>query len=231
MKLLSATVAAFGLISASPAFADIVNLPASANQGILVHNPGPETIGAEVIANLGAGGPNIVHFNGDTTGAGDEFRLQNGQGQADITAAEQTPGGNPNDTFDILNGNIFLTGNEGMTWIELGLTGTDNGTVDFVLTDNLGNDWNFMDLVLGEGDTHFGFQAVNGQFITNLFYSIDDPPGGITTIKQVRILRAGDTTVVPEPGTWAMMLLGFGAAGYALRSRRRRRTDELTQVA
>jgi hypothetical protein len=26
---------------------------------------------------------------------------------------------------------------------------------------------------------------------------------------------------VPEPGTWAMMLLGFGAAGYAMRRRRR----------
>jgi hypothetical protein len=29
------------------------------------------------------------------------------------------------------------------------------------------------------------------------------------------------TGVVPEPGTWALMILGFGAAGAALRSRRR----------
>src|SRR4029079_733593 len=27
---------------------------------------------------------------------------------------------------------------------------------------------------------------------------------------------------VPEPATWAMMLFGFGAAGYAIRRRRRR---------
>ena len=33
---------------------------------------------------------------------------------------------------------------------------------------------------------------------------------------------------VPEPGTWAMMLLGFGAVGFALR---RRRTPRLAQVA
>jgi hypothetical protein len=26
---------------------------------------------------------------------------------------------------------------------------------------------------------------------------------------------------VPEPATWAMMILGFGAAGSAIRSRRR----------
>ena len=29
---------------------------------------------------------------------------------------------------------------------------------------------------------------------------------------------------VPEPGTWAMMLLGFGAAGFAVRRSRRRKT-------
>jgi len=34
---------------------------------------------------------------------------------------------------------------------------------------------------------------------------------------------------VPEPGTWAMMLLGFGAAGFALRRARRR--DETLQIA
>ena len=33
---------------------------------------------------------------------------------------------------------------------------------------------------------------------------------------------------VPEPGTWAMMLLGFGAAGYAMR---RRRVPVLAQAA
>jgi PEP-CTERM motif-containing protein len=33
---------------------------------------------------------------------------------------------------------------------------------------------------------------------------------------------------VPEPGTWAMMLLGFGAVGFAMR---RRRTPKLAQVA
>jgi hypothetical protein len=34
---------------------------------------------------------------------------------------------------------------------------------------------------------------------------------------------------IPEPGTWAMMLLGFGAVGYAMR--RRRRPELLAQAA
>jgi hypothetical protein len=40
----------------------------------------------------------------------------------------------------------------------------------------------------------------------------------------------GDPGGVPEPSTWAMMLLGFGAAGFALR-RRRQTAKELLQVA
>ena len=35
---------------------------------------------------------------------------------------------------------------------------------------------------------------------------------------------AGTITInaVPEPGTWTMMLLGFGAAGFTIRRQRRR---------
>jgi hypothetical protein len=35
---------------------------------------------------------------------------------------------------------------------------------------------------------------------------------------------------VPEPATWAMMLLGFGAAGTAIRRSRRKET-RLLQIA
>ena len=45
------------------------------------------------------------------------------------------------------------------------------------------------------------------------------PPGEITILKQVRIIPGAD--VVPEPSTWAMMLLGFGAVGYTMRRRRK----------
>ena len=32
----------------------------------------------------------------------------------------------------------------------------------------------------------------------------------------------GDAPAVPEPATWALMILGFGATGTAMRYRRRR---------
>jgi PEP-CTERM motif len=38
-------------------------------------------------------------------------------------------------------------------------------------------------------------------------------------------IEPATTAAVPEPGTWTMMLLGFGAAGFALR---RRKQTELT---
>ena len=44
------------------------------------------------------------------------------------------------------------------------------------------------------------------------------------------LYTTGGTPPVPEPATWAMMLLGFGAAGSAMR-RSRRRTAMISQLA
>ena len=47
-------------------------------------------------------------------------------------------------------------------------------------------------------------------------------------IGEVAFRTANVAASVPEPGTWAMMLLGFGAVGYSMRRRRR---SELPQIA
>lgn len=226
---LRTAVATTALLIASPAVAGVTIEDASLMQGILVHGTGVEQIGTEVIGNLGANGPNIVHFTGDTTetvATSDDIRLQDGEGQADVTGIEITPGGNPNDTYNLLSGDIFLTDHDGMEWIEFALTGLDSGTVDFFITLNGTTEVSFLNQILGEGDTHFGFLASGGDLITNVRYVADNPPGEITILKQVRIIPGPG--VVPEPSTWAMMLLGFGAVGYSVR---RRRKAVLPQVA
>ena len=233
MKSVFMTAAAVSaLMLASPALAGVTIEDASFDQGTLVHGTGVEQNAPEVIGNLGANGPNIVHFNGTTDDpAGDNLRLQDGEGQADVTGAEITLGGNP-EGYDLLTANIFLTNHEGMSWIEFALTGADGtngGTVDFTITLDDGSTVDFLDQLLGSGDTHFGFAANDGDLITNVFFSVDSPPGSVDILKQVRILREDETTVVPEPGTWAMMLMGFGAAGFAMR--RRRRGNGLAQLA
>ena len=229
-SLLKAAVAASALMLASPALADITINAASDDQGVLVHGTGVEQNGPTVTGALGANGPQIVNFDADTTSLiNDNVRLQDGEGQADVTGAEITLGGTPNDTYSMLSGNIYLNNGDGMSWIEFALTSGDAGTVDFYITDMNGDITEFLDQVIGEGDTFFAFAATGGDLIDNVFWEADSPLD-IDILKQVRILREDETTVVPEPGTWAMMLMGFGLAGFAMR-RRRRDGSKLAQVA
>ena len=67
----------------------------------------------------------------------------------------------------------------------------------------------------------FDFGTTGANFVT-----LDDPTGW----SNATLYTTGSPPGVPEPATWAMMLLGFGAAGTALR-RSRRRTTALAQIA
>ena len=64
----------------------------------------------------------------------------------------------------------------------------------------------------------FNAIAIDGQLID--YFSIA-ANGTIGDVRQMRIGGVGEIGVVPEPATWAMMLMGFGGAGALLRSRRR----------
>jgi hypothetical protein len=235
--LITALAAAATIVITSPALADVGRVAASSVQGTLVHGTNTEQTAATVTGNLGQNGPTIVNFDADTTGPGDLLRLQDGSGQADVTGAEITLGGTPNDTYDIMSGNIYLTGHAGMQDIEFAFTSGAVGTINFIVSavNSLGVaevPFTFNNVAIGNGDTFYAFLASNGESITNLHYSINSPPGSITLIKQVRIDLAGQfNSGVPEPGTWAMMLLGFGGIGMALRRSRRRSTRTLMQIA
>ena len=75
----------------------------------------------------------------------------------------------------------------------------------------------------------FNARAIDGQQID--YFSIA-ANGTIGDVRQIRI--GGVAAGVPEPATWAMMLLGFGAAGTLLRTRRRyalaRREDAMPRL-
>jgi len=227
--LMTALATATALAVSTPASAAILDLSASASQGTLVHGTGTEQTLTEIIANLGAGGPTVVHFTGNTTqtvSTTDLLHLQGGQGQADVTGAVISG----NNTYAMFAGDVFLTGHAGMTWIEFALTGTNSnspGFIDFLLSDGLGGTQAFH-LLLGSGDTHYGFGVNGGSTITNLRFVTNPTDTTVSLIKQVRILAAPGA--VPEPGTWALMLLGFGGIGMAVR-RSRKRDGRLLQIA
>lgn len=225
---LSVLAVAAAMAMATPAAATVELVLASSGQGTLVHGIGPVQEGLLVQGALGSGGPVIVNFTGDTTetaAASDRLRIQNGQGQADVTGAEITLGGPANDLFNMLSGNIFLTGNAAIDYIEFGLTGNGSGTVDFIITGSDGTT-SFLNQLIGSGNTHYAFSTTGNSTITNVRF-VADSPLQLTLLKQVRI----DPTVgaVPEPATWAMMLIGFGAIGVSLR--RRRRSPTVLQAA
>jgi hypothetical protein len=81
--------------------------------------------------------------------------------------------------------------------------------------------------VSGDGDIQNSQRLTFSQFAglgfdanTNNTYRIDLTAGG-NTVTSFAQLGSGAVAAVPEPATWAMMLLGFGAVGGSIRRRRR----------
>lgn len=71
------------------------------------------------------------------------------------------------------------------------------------------------------GANRFGITAAPGELLTSATFT------SAIGFEDFRQLRLGGLTAtpppgaVPEPATWAMMLLGFGAIGFAMRRRRK----------
>jgi hypothetical protein len=234
-KLTMLAAAGIAATIASPVFADpnVTMVVPSQDQGVLVHgNGGAADVGLEVTGDLGSGPTqqtNYVHFNGSTTATApttdaNELMLNQGSGQAELTGAILSG----NDTYLLQSGNIFLTNHDAFDWIEVSFGGVSAATVDFVVTLAGGGTESFIGTIIdhtASGENKFAFTTDVG--ITNLFYSFNGGTG--TDIRQVRIIPAEGPNAVPEPATWAMMLLGFGAMGFA--ARRNRRKAVLAQIA
>jgi hypothetical protein len=99
----------------------------------------------------------------------------------------------------------------------LTLTGPDGNQIDFGTT-------LFGETIIG---AHFGNVSGDAGNVS-VFWLFDFGTEGASfiTLDDVEgfsnaVLYTTGTPAVPEPGTWAMMLLGFGAAGYAMRRNRR----------
>jgi hypothetical protein len=214
MRVLALAAAAATLAVATPATATIILIDPSSVQGSnVLFNDGVQT-NTTVTGFTQAG--TLVNFSGATVGGGTTIRANGGQARIEGSLDGSTPG--PNDTLALQNLTFALASGT-FTDLELNLFngGGSAGTVDFVITDDGGQIFNFAGLTIDSGENRFGFTGIDGQSIANVSFSSS---AGIADVRQVRLSESQMTSAVPEPATWAFMLLGFGAVGFSARRKR-----------
>lgn len=207
--------AAIGLGTATPAMAAATlqqcTSGASCVSGTTNVNLGAFDDSLLVTGTVGIGGPtvNFTSTNGllDTnTGAATIFR-------SDGNALTQL-------TFTLLTGSF--------TAAEFDLLSGTDSTIDITLT-AVGGGTSTFSVINPTGSNIFNIIAGAGESYTTASFSTTG--GGFSTFKQLRLVLGQPTTPpVPEPATWAMMLLGFGGIGMAMR-RSRKSNGRLLQIA
>lgn len=143
------------------------------------------------------------------------------------TATFTLPSSNP-DSFT----SSALVGNQIFFNAVAGNFGGTAGTANINFGTNLIADLNILSSNLGQtqlsligGGDLFTGPASNPVFNIGTF----NLSGGFTAGPATLTITRAAVAAVPEPATWAMMLVGFGAMGVSLR--RRRRANNLLQAA
>lgn len=206
-------------LAATPAMATITIVDASTIQGADVMFTGGVQTGAVVTASTQSGA--LINFTGSTTILGDSSIIR--ADGARIGGTLNTTTAATDDTFGLTSLLFQLDSGATFNNLEFDLFGgADGGRAFFTALDQNGDIFNFGSFdgfALGSGSNFFAFLGIDGQSIS--FFQIDITPGSIQDVRHIRLDEVAVTGAVPEPGTWAMMLIGFGAIGVGLRRRRR----------
>jgi len=101
--------------------------------------------------------------------------------------------------------------------LEFNLNALTGGTVSFAFTGGDSNGFTTGPLTLGANGANF-FNVSGGTF-DRISISFGDN-ASLQDISQIRLTGAGAIGAVPEPATWGLMILGFGAIAGTMRRRR-----------
>jgi hypothetical protein len=173
-----------------------------------------------------------VLFNSNVSGNPITAQLNNVPGALVNFSSNET-------LFANSSGQARISGSDGnLTFLSFGLqSGLTFGEFEFNLN-ALANGSAMITLFSAGGETLFSSGllniSANGQ---NFFGGSGAPISSVQIassvqlgdVRQVRLGQIGTAAAVPEPATWGMLLLGFGAVGYSLRRRRSER--HLAQIA
>lgn len=216
MKLpLKTFLAATTLLLATPAIA--VPTFQENNGQLATHVNADDKDDGNLLTRYGSTGnnPSDVLFTGNTeiniTGGG--FALIN-----DVTGPEDFYSliVNPDDGFSQIDFSLQFIEDAAYFTVEYDLVGDALG---FILLGTYSQDSGLSDYLLdGTGDG-LVFDAIRITSVTGAGVSVASP---IDFEKQNSLTLVNPIPpTIPEPATWAMMLLGFGAAGYSMRRYRR----------
>ena len=101
------------------------------------------------------------------------------------------------------------------TSAEFNLNAAANGFSQVLAYDQFGNEFGGSFAVNGAGNNFFNVTATAGQIIQSI---VIVSTAALDDVRQIRL--GGVVAVVPEPASWAMMILGLGGVGAVLRKRR-----------
>ena len=217
LKLAAATAAFVGA-SAAQAAVIVCQTPSCIPDGdnVLVEAATDQTT---INGSINSGG---TDFAVEFTSPDGELLDGSANGQATVSASDDLLNSL---TFALTGGATFASATFNLNPISGNGTG-EATSVTISYTDPFGVAGTFT--IDTNGQNFFGIYGTAGEMFTSVTVNF----AGDTGINDLRQLRLGGLQIaaVPEPGTWAMMLLGFGAAGVAMR-RRKRSTGRALQIA
>ena len=214
--LLAVSISAASLMLSVTARADIVLLTQSANQGDVVLFNNTTQTGTTVYGHTQSG--TQVAFQGHTNNGGNVISANGGQSRLEgagglrlIDLNWHLVGGNTFNNLEFNINTVLNNGPNGGGATAVSFSVFDQSLIEFVF-DNNGSNY-----TLANGQNFFGFEGINGQSISSIFMTFYGG-NGVDDVRQVRLDEV--TAAVPEPSTWAMMILGFVGVGFLAYRRR-----------
>ena len=214
--LLAVSISAASLMASVSARADIVMVAANSIQGANVLFNNVSQSGTTVTGHTQGG--TIVEFAGTTYGGGNIITANGGQAALEGTATARLinlnwhlVGGNTFNNLEFNINTVLNNGPNGGGATAVNFTVYDDNLDPFVFN-NSGNNY-----ALSNGQNFFGFVGINGQSISSIYMNFIGG-NGVQSVEQIRLDEV--TAAVPEPSTWAMMILGFVGVGFLAYRRR-----------